>query len=374
MTDPDRGAWSYQYDPNGNLTKQTDVKGQTLTLSYDALDRLTGKSSQGAAVAFQDSFDSQQTAPWVWNGQQTVPYPDGGQHVVRNTGANADWSATFYRSSATLTDGKAMQVRLKVDSDYTAAHFSIYADDATRHQRFGAIADRGKLFVQYTRDGATWHYPADLLNPLQPNTWYVLQIGVDDQHGFTVEVYREDHMWERAVYSMQMPAGKRWRFRHWIWRNTAYLDDYREFSGAIYAYDEPFGGFALGQRTAMRTASTATLWNYDERGRPRHAHQTAAGLNTVRTVDWGYDSADRVSRITYPDGETASYRYDAAGRPRSVCSDAAPVGCLISNAQWTALDQPREWTRPSSGHIQRWSYTRPMARLGRFQVGASTQA
>ena len=43
MADPDMGAWSYGYDANGNLTTQTDAKGQTITLTYDELNRLTGK-------------------------------------------------------------------------------------------------------------------------------------------------------------------------------------------------------------------------------------------------------------------------------------------------------------------------------------------
>src|SRR3970040_2400004 len=38
------GDWSYGYDALGNLTSQTDAKGCITTLSYDALNRLTGKT------------------------------------------------------------------------------------------------------------------------------------------------------------------------------------------------------------------------------------------------------------------------------------------------------------------------------------------
>lgn len=51
MDDPDMGtagtpsdnnwAWTYQYDALGNLTSQADVRGCTLSLGYDALNRLT---------------------------------------------------------------------------------------------------------------------------------------------------------------------------------------------------------------------------------------------------------------------------------------------------------------------------------------------
>jgi YD repeat-containing protein len=41
MNDPDMGNWTYEYDLNGNLINQTDARGISTLLSYDALDRLT---------------------------------------------------------------------------------------------------------------------------------------------------------------------------------------------------------------------------------------------------------------------------------------------------------------------------------------------
>src|SRR5215207_1213472 len=43
MSDPDMGNWSYAYDGLGNLTRQTDARGQRICMYYDALNRLTGK-------------------------------------------------------------------------------------------------------------------------------------------------------------------------------------------------------------------------------------------------------------------------------------------------------------------------------------------
>ncbi len=44
MTDPDMGAWSYEYDALGNLTKQTDARQCVTNLGYDTLNRLTTKT------------------------------------------------------------------------------------------------------------------------------------------------------------------------------------------------------------------------------------------------------------------------------------------------------------------------------------------
>ncbi len=43
MLDPDLGLWQYAYDTAGNLTRQTDARGQRICFYYDALNRLTGK-------------------------------------------------------------------------------------------------------------------------------------------------------------------------------------------------------------------------------------------------------------------------------------------------------------------------------------------
>jgi YD repeat-containing protein len=62
MADPDMGSWNYTYDALGNLSTQTDARGCTTTLSYDPLNRLSGKTYSGncgvttAAVTF--TYDS----------------------------------------------------------------------------------------------------------------------------------------------------------------------------------------------------------------------------------------------------------------------------------------------------------------------------
>ena len=43
LNDRDMGAWSYGYDATGNLTRQTDARGQRICLYYDSLERLAGK-------------------------------------------------------------------------------------------------------------------------------------------------------------------------------------------------------------------------------------------------------------------------------------------------------------------------------------------
>ncbi|PZS06280.1 MAG: hypothetical protein DLM69_00315 [Candidatus Chloroheliales bacterium] len=78
-----------------------------------------------------------------------------------------------------------------------------------------------------------------------------------------------------------------------------------------------------------------------------------------------YDSADRLTTITYPTGEALTYAYDAGWRQTSVCSNL--YACYATAASYTALDQPSSITL-GSGVQQSYTYQSPMARLGRLQV------
>ncbi len=44
MDDPDLGSWSFAYDANDNLTQQTDSEYQTITMTYDELNRILTKT------------------------------------------------------------------------------------------------------------------------------------------------------------------------------------------------------------------------------------------------------------------------------------------------------------------------------------------
>jgi len=216
----------YNYDAVGNVTKVVEVPRQA-----------TNWPTSG--FTFQDTFNTKDTTNWTWSSYQTVPFNDGGNNVVKSSGTNANWDANFYRSAYSLSSGKGLQLRFKVDRSDTQAHFSIEANDAT-YRRFGVIANNGKLYVQYN-DGGGWRSPADVLTNLQLNTWYVVRIVVDDSgRGFYLEAYQESNPSVRGSYDIWMPTGKQWRFHHWIWVGNAYIDDYREFNtgGLTWSPDE----------------------------------------------------------------------------------------------------------------------------------------
>jgi RHS repeat-associated protein len=133
-------------------------------------------------------------------------------------------------------------------------------------------------------------------------------------------------------------------------------------------YDQ--GTFGKGRRTgacvgAESACTVGQSWEYDARGRRTIAVQSAAGV--TRTLSWSYDSADRVVTTNYAGQETVTTSYDAAGRAASLCSSLAGVGCYVSGATYSALDQPTHWNL-GNGLVQDWNYSNVMARLERLTV------
>ncbi|MHA3915827.1 RHS repeat domain-containing protein [Halovulum sp. GXIMD14793] len=60
-SDPDLGTWAMSYDLNGNLLQQTDAKGQVISFTYDALNRVLTKSvpstTGGAPIVTRYEYD-----------------------------------------------------------------------------------------------------------------------------------------------------------------------------------------------------------------------------------------------------------------------------------------------------------------------------
>jgi YD repeat-containing protein len=288
-----------------------------------------------SGFTFQDPFDSKNTTNWTWSSYQSVIITDTSNNVIKNSGTNASYDANFYRNSYSLTSGKGLQLRFKVDATNNIAVFAVEASDAT-YRRFGVVADGGRLYAQYN-DGAGYRSPVDVLTSLQVNTWYVLRIVVNDVRGFYLEAYQENNSAIRGSYNTWMPTGMSWRFHHWVYRGNAYLDDYREFttSAMTLSPDErmTFGYDALDRLTSAAPESgaqgysesyqynaignityTSRLGNYiyPNPGQPRPHAATAAGSNAY-TYDANGNMTRRVElsgtqRITYTQAWDAENR------------------------------------------------------------------
>jgi RHS repeat-associated protein len=219
-----------------------------------------------------------------------------------------------------------VRLRFKVDQVDNRAHFTILADDTT-YRRFGVRADGGKLQVEYNDGTSGWQYPADLIANLQVNTWYVLQIVLDDEgQGFYVEAYQENNPSVRGDYSVRMPAGKQWRFQHWVYRGNAYIDAYEEFAATQhFEYDEldrlthawTTGG---GNGAYDRTYTYDEIGNLTAKGDVGSYNYPASGVGSVRphavtgTYNLVFNAENKVAAVTNQStAEVTTFVYDGDG-------------------------------------------------------------
>ena len=330
----------YGYDAAGNVTR----------VAYMPL-QASGWPTSG--FSFLDTFDVSSTVTFTYSSRQTVPYNDGGSNVCKSSGTGSSYDAHFYRSAYSLVSGEGVTLTFKVDLTNTSTVLSIEANDAT-YRRFGVIADKGKLYVQ-VMDGSVNRYPADLLTNLLTNTWYVLRIVISDTNGCYVEAYQRDAPAVRGSYNAWMPAGKSWRFHHWIYRGNAYIDSYAEYGtgglswtpndwlDASYDYLDRLTGVApvsgwqgytgtyayspTGNLTSTTYNGVTWVYTYPSNGVRPHAvsslsngwsYQYDANGNqtqravAARTYVLTYNVENQLVRVGGP--ATAAFGYDGDGR------------------------------------------------------------
>ena len=312
----------YWYDPAGNISRIDDTpQAESRTFTYDHLDRLTNVQGSKGRITFEDTFDSKNSSAWVWNSFQTVPHNENGNKVVRSRGQETGgWAGNFYRTSYDLTDGEGAELRFKVDQGNPFAHFSLEANNSP-YLRFGVIAWKNRIDVQYNDDGAAWVYPKTLVSDLKPNTWYVVRLAVNDGGGgFLAEVYEEANPTVKNSYTRPMPVGKQWRFHHWIAYGNAYLDAYQEFdknlsNSQTYAYNAignitRFNGrsytYDSAHKHAVSSVSGLGSYSYDANG--NQTERTTGGVTYIQT----WTPENKLAGVTWPDqGISLSYDGDS---------------------------------------------------------------
>lgn len=118
---------------------------------------------------------------------------------------------------------------------------------------------------------------------------------------------------------------------------------------ATYAYDDTAGSNpGQDHLTAQSLLVNGTVTNkisffYDVRGRVIRRYTWTATLAATRTIQYAYDSGDRLTSVTYPGGEVVTAGYDAGWRQASLCSTTYGV-CYATGATYNALDEPTAWT------------------------------
>jgi RHS repeat-associated protein len=153
-----------------------------------------------------------------------------------------------------------------------------------------------------------------------------------------------------------------------------------------YTYDQTGTGYAngVGRLTSTATPEGSGRYTYDSEGRLASARQVvnlATGANAAavtRTVGYEYDTAGRLSSLTYPSGRVVTMTYtdgQVSGIALKANATAAAVP-IISGVQWEPFGGVKGWQwnllNGTTASLQAHERVRDTyGRLVRYRLGAT---
>ena len=327
MHDPDMGNWAYEYDALGNLENQTDAKGQIITFTHDALNRLTVKEyPSGSKVYYQyDNVKDDAPAKKSW-GRLRLTY-------VGSESANGH----LYEYDAR---GRVVKEQVKIDS---VTYDTGYTYDAADRVRTMTYPDGEVVNTTYntaglpaTLTGAAAYVDGATYNALgQPTLVTYGGAGLDVQTQYTY--YSDDQRLQRL--QVGIPT--------WVGRDLS----------LEYTYDPVGNVLTLTDANVAGGAQTQSF-GYDARDRLTQA--TATGGNAGQGQYSEAYSYNAIGNLTSKGG--VSYTYPASGgssvRPHAV-SSTGNGGSFSYDANGNMTSRQVKSGDPT--YVQTWDYENRLA-------------
>jgi RHS repeat-associated protein len=316
-TDPAGRTTHYEYDGLNRPVAVIDPLGGRIRLAYDGannLIRLTDPLERNFSLAYNDSDYLIREADPL--GNATTYERDAMGNIIRRVDAN----------------GRATAVSLNGLSQVTQANYPdgnpvSYAYDAEGHQ------------IGMTNTHASLLYTYDAAGRLTGVTTHIFALGVsktvsyaygndgallsmtDPDGGVTTYTYDA----AARLATITNPAGQTTTFAYdtlnRLTRKTLGNGAYAE-----YTYDAVGQLLALVHRKADGSVLASFAYTCDAAGN-RASVSDAGG-----TTSYVYDALDRLTGVTYPDGVTAHYTYDAAGNRLTLAQSGAGATAYAYNA------------------------------------------
>ncbi|MBI4597113.1 MAG: glycohydrolase toxin TNT-related protein [Candidatus Omnitrophica bacterium] len=130
-----------------------------------------------------------------------------------------------------------------------------------------------------------------------------------------------------------------------------------------YAYDDAQQSFATGKLTSVADGSGSSRFIYDQLG--RLITETKILDGTTYTIQRAYDLPGRLTTLTYPDGDTAAYTYNAQGGIETVMlhtADSTQQTEVIQDIQYNAAGQVTK-IHYGNGTVSDYTYNPQTLRL-----------
>ncbi|MFE1810931.1 putative T7SS-secreted protein [Streptomyces sp. NPDC059533] len=356
VTNPEGLNWSYEYDAADNIVSETNFDGCTLTYRLDAAGRLAARvDALGGTISFERDMLGQAIAKDV-DGRVTTYAYDAAGRLLAAIGPDGELRYQYDRRGkvmAELVDGRPLTYAYdplgrRTRRTTPTGHVTTYdygADGAanrltTGHHRVDFTHDAAGRELARIFDGMVTVASAwDEAGRLSEQQITAGGSAVNSR----AYTYRADgHLTSVAdrlsgtrAFDLD-PAGRVTAVHAHGWTERYAYDTAGNQTSASWPSGHP-GGEAIGPRTYTGTALTragGVRFEHDALGRIV-LRQKARLSRKPDTWHYGWDTENRLTSVTTPDGTRWRYRYDPLGRRTAKQRMAADGETVVEEVRFT---------------------------------------
>ena len=282
---PDSSTEQFQYDANNNVTQKTTRSGQTISSSYDALNRLQTKTPQGeAAGTVTYGYDYSGRMLQASDGSSSMPYQIG----YDTAGQATSFTDQLGRNTQVAYDeaGNQTEVIWPAGTSGTGSYSVIYKYDAMNQMQTVNEGGTNKLLAQYSWDALSRAHSISYGDGTSDS---YSQYDAGDNLQTLTQTYNGSNNSATFNYT--------WLMNHQ--RNSAGVNN------PLFQYVPQAGTVSYGTANADNGLTTVggTTMTYDG-----NYNLTYDGTNTL-----SYDVENRLIQAVNPVSETSGYLYDPLG-------------------------------------------------------------
>jgi YD repeat-containing protein len=356
---------SYAYDSAGQLTRVTLPDGSFLEYDYDDAHRLIALSdSLGNRIAYALDAMGNRTAEQVFDPSNALAQARSREfnslnRLSRELGAQGQSTEYTYDNQGNVVSVKDPLEKVTSNQYDALNRLKQVTDPGLGVTQYGYngldalvfVSDPRSLVTGYSVDGL-----GNLTQQQSPDT------------GTTVNTYD-------AAGNLLTQADAKAQVTSYAYDalNRVTLITFHDGSKQAYAYDGAMN--SIGRLTSITELDPAnqqtykTSYLYDQHGRALAINTEHAGV--IYNVGYSYDSAGRLTSVSYPSGRTVNYGFDGLGRVNQVTTTRnGETQAIVSQVAYQPFGGVKGFTF-GNGQV----YTRGIdldGRIGSYTLGAQS--
>jgi RHS repeat-associated protein len=316
------GTISYSYDGQGRITSMTDDVGRVTSFTYDAADEHLLQSS---------NYLGQINYTWVTN------QGPASEHAIASV-TYADGTHNYYqydtlgRVVLQTRDGGAQPITFAYDAfggvTKTDASGRSTISEPNNYSQTAQVQDPVGVVTKFTFDGnhnrTYTQNTGGQATALSYDALGNIAGRVDALGEQTSAIYQSSDNQTTAIFD---PLGRELQMRYDAHGNeTAFV--YPDATSDQYSYDAAGNNTAWTSRRGLTTRyafdgnnllTATTLPDGSVRTLAYDGHRNLLSVtDTNGVIAFTYDAADRLTNVTYPNGQFLQYTYDSANRRTSM--------------------------------------------------------